>query len=472
MDNNPIPNNSPKKDYENVLDYKHYFLIYQNKPYKILISKKDNYITISHINYEIKLNNIELSQISNLTMNSINESYCFLINIFEQKKVCMDEIKKNELIKLSLNLEEKKLEIILAYTINNKDKKSNGEIYNKNKNKIFNPKNLSYFCDLPVCPYSPRDFDNSFTAFMSVYDILYLIYTDYNKSIIAYDINNKKIIIEIKNAHNSYINNMRHYVDKVNKRDLIISISCVDNNIKLWDVKDWSCIINIENIYFNSKIISACLLFDNNDIFIISSNFNHYFILEKCKVFDFEGNKIEEIIEPNNINDNIYFIDSYYDEQLNKNYIITCNVGYIKSYDYKIHKIYHIYYDNENENNIHSSAIIYKKEETVKLIDSCYDGNIRIRNFHSGELLNKIKVTSNNYKLYGLCLWNDDNIIVGCENYSIIILDINTEKIIRELVKHNNSVLTVKIINHPKFGKCLLTQGYSYDEIKLWINKN
>ena len=467
MDNNQNPNNNQKKDYENVLDYKHYFLIYQNIPYKILISKRDNYITINHKDYEIKLNNIELSQLSNLTMHSLNESYNFLINIFEQKNVCIDEIKENESIKLSLNKEEKKLEIILT-----KNKKNENKFYNKNKNKISDPKNLSYFCDLPICPYSLRDFDNSFTAFISVYVILYLIYTDDNKSIIAYNIENKKVITEIKNAHNSYINNMRHYVDKDNKRDLIISISCVDNNIKLWNVNDWSCIINLENIYFNSKIISACLLFDNNHHFIISSNFNHYFIPEKCKVFDFKGNKIEEIIEPNNINDFIYFMDSYYDRQLNKNYIITCNVGYIKSYDYKLHKIYHIYYDNEDEDNIHSSAIIYKKEEMVKLIDSSYDGNIRIRNFHSGQLLNKIKVTSNNYKLYGLCLWNDDNIIVGCENYSVIIIDINREKIIRELIKHNNSVLTVKIIDHPKFGKCLLSQGCFYDGIKLWINRN
>jgi WD40 repeat protein len=307
---------------------------------------------------------------------------------------------------------------------------------------------------------------------MSVYDILYLIYTDYNKSIIAYDISNKKIIIEIKNAHNSYINNMRHYADKANKRDLIISISCVNNNIKLWNVNDWSCIINMENIYFNSKIISACLLFDNNDKYIISSNINHYFILEKCKVFDFKGNKIEEIIEPNNITDNIYFIDSYYDKQLNKNYIITCNEGYIKSYDYKLHKIYHIYHDNENKNSIHSSAIIYKKEEMIKLIDSCYDGNIRIRNFHSGQLLNKIKVYSNNNKLYGLCLWNDDNIIVCYGKDSITIIDINREKIITELIEHNNSVLIAKLINHPKFGKCLLSQGCFYVGIKLWINRN
>ena len=32
----------------------------------------------------------------------------------------------------------------------------------------------------------------------------------------------EKTIIEIKNAHNTNINNFRHYTDKYNKRDLII----------------------------------------------------------------------------------------------------------------------------------------------------------------------------------------------------------------------------------------------------------
>lgn len=353
MDNNSNPNNNLKKDYEKVSDYKHYFLIYQSKPYKILISKKEKYISINHINYEINLNNIDLSKLLNLTINSINESYHFLVNLFEQKKVSIDEIKKNESIKLQLNKEEKKLKIILSHKINNK-------LYNKskNKNKASDPKNLSYFCDVPIFPYSPREFDNSFTSFISVYDIPYLIYSDYNSSIIAYNIGNNQTVIEIKKAHNLSISNLRHFVDKNNKRDLIISISCSDNNLKLWNVNDWSCIINIANIYFNSLLISACLLFDNNHNFIITSNFNFHTIPQKCKVFDFKGNKVEEIIDTNNINDNIYFIDSYYDKSLSKNFIITCNAGYIKSYDFKQHKIYHIYHDNENNGSIHISVIL------------------------------------------------------------------------------------------------------------------
>jgi len=40
------------------------------------------------------------------------------------------------------------------------------------------------------------------------------------------------MIKEIKNYHNEYINNFRHYLDKINKRDLIISISPDDSNIR------------------------------------------------------------------------------------------------------------------------------------------------------------------------------------------------------------------------------------------------
>ena len=119
---------------------------------------------------------------------------------------------------------------------------------------------MSYLCDLKGS-YSPYDFDNSFTIFISVYNILYLIYTDDKSSILDYDVGDKKMVIEIKNAHNSLITNFRHYIDKCNKRDLIISISCQNNNLKLWNVNDWNCVINIENIYTNSLLISACIIF-------------------------------------------------------------------------------------------------------------------------------------------------------------------------------------------------------------------
>ena len=79
---------------------------------------------------------------------------------------------------------------------------------------------------------------NSFISFKSIYDILYLIYSTKKNAIIFYNLINNKKINEIKNAHQESITNFRHYLDSYNKRDLIISISLVDNNIKLWNIKN------------------------------------------------------------------------------------------------------------------------------------------------------------------------------------------------------------------------------------------
>ena len=37
---------------------------------------------------------------------------------------------------------------------------------------------------------------------------------------------------------------------------------------------------------------------------------------------------------------------------------------------------------------------------------------------------------------------------------------------------HNSGIFTIKKIYHPKYGECLLSQGYENDQIKLWININ
>ncbi len=33
---------------------------------------------------------------------------------------------------------------------------------------------------------------------------------------------------------------------------------------------------------------------------------------------------------------------------------------------------------------------------------------------------------------------------------------------------HDNSVLTIKKLKHPKYGDCLLSQGYNEDQIRIW----
>ena len=217
--------------------------------------------------------------------------------------------------------------------------------------------NFNHLFDLTKDSFIDYYLDNTFITFKSIRNnILYLIYSNKYNSIISYNLNDNQKINEIKSAHNYKIKNFRYHLDEINKRDLIISISYRDNNIKLWDIDYFECILNIKNVNLCGAICSACFLYDNNEHFIISSNFCTSIkddAIEPIKVFDFKGNKIKEI---NDSKESTIFIDNYYDKKNNKNYIITCNKGCIISYDYKENKLYHNYSDNDIK--MHYSLII------------------------------------------------------------------------------------------------------------------
>ena len=220
----------------------------------------------------------------------------------------------------------------------------------------------------------------------------------------------------------------------------------------------YECLADIININgVNKKLYSTFLIRDNNKNYIITGYYS-------LKIIDFNGNKIKDIKDFNK--KKTYYIDTYLDKKLFKKYIITGNENYIKSYDYNENKLYHKY--SENDNSSHLSIVINDKEEIIKLIDSSWDGNIRIWDFHSGILLNKIKVGK--CRLYGICLWDNENLFVGCDDKVIKQINLKNSKIVKNLSGHNNTPLTIKKIIHPLYGKCLITQGYFDDQIKIWSN--
>ena len=229
----------------------------------------------------------------------------------------------------------------------------------------------------------------------------------------------------------------------------------------MWNIKNLECILNIQNIYEDGAIYSACFLNNNNLNYIISSNCNNYGPSQPIKIFDINGNMVKEI---NDSNDYTYFIDKYYDIKTSKNYIITANFGNVKSYDFHKNKRYHKYYDKNK--NRHFSIAIDSNENIIKLFESSCDGNIRIWNFHTSELLKKIKVCDN--LLYGICIWNNKNLFVGCEDKTIKLIDLSKGKIVNSLIGHKEKVINLKKLKHPKYGECLISQGSTFDQIKLW----
>ena len=209
----------------------------------------------------------------------------------------------------------------------------------------------------------------------------------------------------------------------------------------------------------------ACFLKDNNQNYtVICYDNTKDEEIEPIKIFDLEGNKIKEI---KNSKYNAYFIDTYYDNNLSKNFIITGNRGYSQSYDYNENKKYFKYIDIDNEINYHMRIIIDDSDKIIKMIESSCKGIIRIFDFHSGKLLKKINVY--NDRLNSICLWNKDYLFVGCADKSIKLIDLNTKKVIKDLNGHKERILSIKRIIHPKYGECLISQDAGKSQIKLWI---
>jgi hypothetical protein len=334
----------------------------------------------------------------------------------------------------------------------------NGNIYNSN------PKDINFSNNITKDSFTIGILDNTFIIFESFDQLLYLIYSK-RKSIISYDLINNKKINEIRNAHKEDISNFRHFSDKLNKRILVISISKNDNNIKLWCIINLKLLANITKVNQDGFLYSACFLRDKNQNYIITSNWS-FSNPETIKVFDLNGKKVKEI---NSSNDKTFYVDNFYDKKLGKNFIITSSNCYIKSYDFSKNKIYQKYNDKGSEFFGHTSLVIYHDEKLTKLIESSSDGFLRIWNFDTGKLLNRINM---NQKIYGVCLWNNNYLFLGCENHAMELIDINKGKSVKKILTSVKAKgeKTIKKVIHPIFGECLISQSQN-EQINFWIDK-
>jgi len=273
-------------------------------------------------------------------------------------------VKKNNKA-LKLNKKRKRKQTRAQIKQNNKKMMKENEKLFKNHKKMnsFHPIHLSYFDFNFINSYAVMNTYNTFIIFKSLDNILIIIYRTKENSIIAYDLINNKKIIEIKKAHEEKIINFRHFYDDINKRDIILSISKDDDNIKLWNPANWECINNILGIYRSGVLTSACLFEENNQNYILTStNTNSNLI----KINDFNGKKIKFL---NDSKDKTYYIDYYYDNNLYKPFVITGNDRYIKSFDYNLNKVYHTYYNKNHDNFDHDRIIVYNSDDIIKIIE-------------------------------------------------------------------------------------------------------
>ena len=335
----------------------------------------------------------------------------------------------------------------------------------KNEEIYSNPINIKFLKTLLKFSYSDIqffNFNNLFCVFKSIKDIIILIYHNKQKSIISFDIINNQKLNEIKNAHLYYIANLIHFFDKINNRDLILSLSGKKIDIKVWDNYNFECILNIKNTFLNFLSYSGCFLSHNNNNYIATCIYNGSSTYESIKVFDFNGKKFKTI---NDSKDPAYFIDNFFDAKLSKNYLFTGNRGYVKSYDFNENKIYHKYYDKDYFESC-LNAEIYNSEKEAKLIVPCNDGIIRIWNFHEKKLLKKIKVL--NGFLCSFCLWNEEYLFIRGKDNGIKLINIEKGNVFIILQHKNEVFYTFKKTKDSKYGEFLIS--LDSNGIKIWGN--
>ena len=270
-----------------------------------------------------------------------------------------------------------------------KEERKEEEIKNEIKNEINEEKNdiseiikKDLFIKDAFCDYY---INNSFCVFTSLNSQIIIVYSTKDYSLNFMDIEKESILKIIEKAHTKNITNIRYFLDTINKRDLILSISKEIPEIKIWNLSNFECLLKLSKIYKKGEIYSSCILNRNNKNYILVSNYDKSATFP-IYIFDFSIKK--SLL--NQSNDKIYYIDSFINENKNisKAYVITANETCIKSYDFDNNYLYKKYVEI-NEHSSHLYFIVYIINDVINLIESDNLGKIRIWNFEKAILLKK-----------------------------------------------------------------------------------
>jgi len=367
-------------------------------------------------------------------------------HLTKKKKKEKGEIKpkrqKKQKIKDDLNSKEKEVKIDIN------DANQTEEIEKGVPSRLFISKN--YDDDICCC--------YDYVVFKSFDNKLMFVYND-DISIISYDLVDNKKINEIKNGHDNIIYQINHHFDKKHKRDIIMTISIIDNNIKVWDINKCECILDIID-KGNSEILS-CFLSYNDQIYILTSN--NKGSSAPFNIYDLNGTIIDKIYFDDKCID---FMDIYYDNKLSKAFIIVCSHSRSLSYDFNEKKIYQNYLGTQNEI---TKLIIFDDQNVIKLLGK---GSLELKiwSFHTGEILECIQL---NYTISGLCIWNN-RYLVWYTNYrkshscDFELFDLKEKRMRRKLILCQKcNISLINKICHPNYGECLLAK--TNNSIKLLV---
>ena len=355
----------------------------------------------------------------------------------------------------------------LSYSDSKINLQEEGEIINDDENnnkKIKNEKSyinndilniISY--DIINDSYCPIESDNSLTIFESAIKIPFIIYATKDKTIISYNLKSKKIKDKIPNAHKEFISNFYYCNNSIIHKELIMSISYIDTNLKIWNFNDWNCLIDIKNVYSHGYLYSAFFLNKQNNFYFVTTNWEDSKFADSIRVYDYEKNIFKTI---NSSEYNVFLIKVLYN--YDETYFITCNEDNIKSYNYNKNEFFHKYNDNYCYCKFLGFSIFISSK---RLIGSCHDKILRIWDFFNGKMIYKVKIQSSALK--GIRLSKERNMLIGYDNDEIQLLEMKGYKLVKTLNHNKEKICSIRKIYLNDYGSCIFSQGFD-NHIIMW----
>jgi hypothetical protein len=188
-------------------------------------------------------------------------------------------------------------------------------------------------------------------VFKTIDELLLLAYTVQN-SIQIYDLLKRCEIKTLEDTGNR-IHKVQHYLDKTKKRDLLLVVS--ELSVKIFNIKDYSNIISINDAHPNKTIYSGNIIFFNNEMYITTTPIN-----DDLKVFNSSGKHIRSFGEQ----DDMRFSEVYY--SFNNTYILAGG-NEMKVYNFENGKLFNHYKEEGDGTNwhIYGGVVLINGNETL-----------------------------------------------------------------------------------------------------------
>ncbi len=253
---------------------------------------------------------------------------------------------------------------------------------------------------------------------------------------------------KVQKAHTERIFTCSHFLDKYNKRDLLIT-SAFDKKIKIWNITNNFQIIYEKkpDYYFqeNTYLLSESILSDNNKIYLIVSAYEI-----KSKGYDllyYNTSKKLDWRHFENSRDNTNFLDIYYNHGNPE--IIAANLGNVKIYNFQNKKLIKFFHDNNNKLNFLSAIVKDDSFNSKNLIVSAGDGLLRIWDYNNPNMLLQAIKTYLNVWLVGLELISDRYLLAAGADGNIKEFDLKKNFMSRNLNRNNptDPLFTLRYIN-------------------------